>query len=375
MSMSKALSGRITMICALVVLCVGLAGGMISFLLMIGKLTPGTNVFRIDYFMTGKTVWLVPIELYMAIAALILLAVSNKTVWSMVWSTIIFTVPLGMIRGNTYNIFLWMMIASGITALCVSSAAFEGGIKVFLREIIDAVKKLLQQPASAWKTIAAILAIAFVLNYTHNEIIIKTSEEARDARLVEWYKNARNKTNKSEFIEVKIFTDYQCPACSQLVPGYLETVLAVGNGAVQVKLRDFPLDTACNDSSFFSLHPSACSAAYAARLADMENPDESRDFRLWLYANRSILNDDVIMRRLKEIGVDNPQDMFDDEIRQAVQADIEEAKTYGISGVPSVLINNVLLQGGLNPSKLELLIKSEIEESNNSNKIITRLIN
>jgi hypothetical protein len=106
-----------------------------------------------------------------------------------------------------------------------------------------------------WKIVAAILAVAFIINYTHNEIIRQSREEARDARLVEWYKDERNKAGASDGIDLKIFTDYLCPACSQLVPRYLETTLAAEYGIVQVRSLDYPLDAACNDSSTSTIHP------------------------------------------------------------------------------------------------------------------------
>jgi len=74
----------------------------------------------------------------------------------MVFSTILFATNLGMILGNPHNISLWVMV----TVLCASSASFEGGLKVFLRELLDSIKQLRQQPTSVWKMVAAILAVA-----------------------------------------------------------------------------------------------------------------------------------------------------------------------------------------------------------------------
>ena len=347
--MSQIIMKRITMICALVILCFSLASGILVVLPMIGKLTLEPNTSWINYFVIRHTVWRIPIEFYIATVALILLTARRSTSWSMVWSTVLLAVTLGMIRSNPYNASLWIMIIASFSSLCISSAFFDGGFKVFLREISDNIKQIHQQPTSVWKIVAAVLAVVFVLNYIHNEIIIQTSEEARDARLVDWYKDARNKAHVTDGIELKIFTDYQCPACSQLVPKYIETALSTGNDVVQLEFHDYPLDTACNDSPMFSLHPAACSAAYAARLIDIEMPNESQGFRFWLYSNQSELNDNIIMNRLKEIGINTPQNMFDDEIKKVVRADIQEAKAYGIGAVPSVVLNSVLLPSGLNP--------------------------
>lgn len=358
--MSQTSLSRSIMICALVVLGVSLIGGIISVLPVIGKITLGPNTSWINTFVIGQSIWRLPIEFYIAIVALILLAIRSSTAWNMILSTLLLAINLGMIRSNPSNILLWIMIAVSIVALCVSSAFSEGGVKVFFREFSDTIKQLRQRPTAVWKMVAAMLAVAFILNFMHNKIVKQSSEEARDARLVEWYKDARNKANAIDGIEIKIFTDYQCPACSQNVPKYLETALNTGNDAVRIILRDYPLDTACNDSPMFSMHPAACSAAYAVRLVEKEKTDEIQDFRSWLYTNQSKLNDYVILQRLKKIGINNPKDMFDEEINKAVSASIQEARTYGISSIPSVVLNNVLLPAGLNPSKLELLLKSEL---------------
>lgn len=356
----QTLSRRIVMFCALVILGVNITGGIIYILLTIGKLTIGQNTSWINYFVTRKTFWLLPIELYIVVIALILMVVYRSANWTIVWSTISLAIILGTIHSSPYNVLLWIMMVANIVILCVSSASFDGDSKKFFRGLFDDIKYLPQRPALLWKIIAAIFAMSFILNYAHNEIIGRTSEEARDARLVEWYKGARNKVPATDGIELKIFTDYQCPACSQLVPRYIETALDAGNNAVQVGLYDFPLDTACNSLSR-PIHPAACSAAYAARLMDEEIPNESHDFRMWLYTNRSELNDDTILQRLKEMGINNPQNMFDSEIKEAVRADILEAMAYGINAIPSIILNNVLLPAGMNPAKMELLLKLEME--------------
>jgi predicted DsbA family dithiol-disulfide isomerase len=359
MSVSQALSSRIAMVCALIILFFSLMGGILFVLPLIEKLTLGPNTSWISYFIMRQTIWRLPVEFYIAIIALILLVVRRSTNWSMVWSTALFAINFGMVFRNLYNISSWIMIVSSIIALYAASASFEGSLKNFLRELFHDVKQLSRRQTTIWKIVASILTVTFVLNYMHNEIIRQTSE-ARDYRFVEWYKNERSKAGATNGIELKIFTDYQCLACSLLVPRYLETVLTAGNNAVQIRLHDYPLDTACNVLSVSSPHPAACSAAYAARLVDKEILSESHNFRSWLYVNRSDLNNDVILQRLKELGIDNPQDMFGDEIQQAVRDDLLEAMVYGIGSVPSVVLNNVLLPSGLPPSKLELLLKSEI---------------
>jgi len=106
-------------------------------------------------------------------------------------------------------------------------------------------------------------------------------------------------------------------------------------------------------------HLAACSAAYAVRLIELEEPDKVNDLRKWLYANQTRLDNDIILQELGKMGVSNPQNMFDPQIKQTIRADLQYASNYGIRAVPSVVLNGALLPPGLNPAKLGMLIEYE----------------
>jgi hypothetical protein len=363
MNLSKTMSRRIITICALIICAAGIAGGVISILPVLGLRSPGSNVSWIRYFVTNQNIWRVPVEFYMAIAAGVLLTARRSIHWSMLLCTALFAVNLGMIRHNPHEILLWIIILSSVVGLYALNAAFTGTIKTFVREFIDDIRHIRRKSAYVWKLAVVVLAGAFVINYLHGEIVRHANEDARDERLLKQYKTNRSKSTESGVIRLEIFTDYQCPACSQLTPKYLETAAATGGGAILVELRDYPLDSACNDNLSRekpSLHPAACSAAYAVRLVEREMPDKVHDLRAWLYANRTELDNNAIKQKLMETGVKDPQDMFDSVITQAVRADIQKAKNYGINAVPFVVLNGVLLPPGLNPSKLEMLLEYEM---------------
>ena len=66
------------------------------------------------------------------------------------------------------------------------------------------------------------------------------------------------------------FNDYQCPACGQSYLEYkpiLAKYAASNPGAVKVVMKDYPLNADCNASMRTTLHPAACDAAVAVRLA------------------------------------------------------------------------------------------------------------
>ena len=83
------------------------------------------------------------------------------------------------------------------------------------------------------------------------------------------------------------FNDFQCPACGQTYLQYSRfwrKCEASNPGAVKMVLKDFPLNRDCNDAIQQTLHPSACDAAVAVRLARMRNKGEAMEE--WLYTHQ-----------------------------------------------------------------------------------------
>src|SRR5437868_6438083 len=80
------------------------------------------------------------------------------------------------------------------------------------------------------------------------------------------------------------FNDFQCPACGQSYLQYkpiLAKYEASNPGQVKMVLKDYPLNPSCNDNLTNMIHPSACDAAVAVRLAMQRNRGEAMEE--WLY--------------------------------------------------------------------------------------------
>ena len=73
------------------------------------------------------------------------------------------------------------------------------------------------------------------------------------------------------------FNDYQCPACGQSYQQYkpiLAKYEATAPGMVKVVMQDYPLNPACNANLTTMIHPAACDAAVAVRLAKQHGRGE-----------------------------------------------------------------------------------------------------
>ena len=67
-------------------------------------------------------------------------------------------------------------------------------------------------------------------------------------------------------VQLVVFTDFQCPTCRRYAHELHTMVDQYGN-KLQVVLKHFPLNEACNPGMTVDLHPRACEAAYAAEAA------------------------------------------------------------------------------------------------------------
>src|SRR5262245_18519923 len=82
------------------------------------------------------------------------------------------------------------------------------------------------------------------------------------------------------------FNDFQCPACGQSYQAYKPIFAkydAEKAGQVRLVLKDYPLNRDCNDGLAQTLHPAACDAAVAVRLAP---PSKVVALEDWLYSNQ-----------------------------------------------------------------------------------------
>src|SRR5205823_368437 len=72
------------------------------------------------------------------------------------------------------------------------------------------------------------------------------------------------------------FNDFQCPACGHSYLAYKPIFAkyeAEHPGQVKVVLKDYPLNRDCNDAIGQTIHPAACDAAVAVRLAQQHDRD------------------------------------------------------------------------------------------------------
>ena len=108
---------------------------------------------------------------------------------------------------------------------------------------------------------------------------------------------------KGDKVLVVKFNDYQCPPCRQTYMEY-KPILAKwakqAPGKVKFVTKDFALERECNSVVSTDVHPSACEAAVAVRLAREKGKAEAMEE--WIFANQPTLTPDKVKEGAKEIA-------------------------------------------------------------------------
>jgi uncharacterized membrane protein/protein-disulfide isomerase len=141
------------------------------------------------------------------------------------------------------------------------------------------------------------------------------------------------------------FNDYQCPACAQTYrDGKPVEAKWKAQSPPQVKFitKDYPLERECNQFVSQDLHPGACEAAVAARLARENGRGEAMEE--WLFANQSA-TPQAVKNAALTVGQVKDFDARYAATLELVKADIAQGAQLKISGTPTFFMNGMRLPG------------------------------
>ena len=161
------------------------------------------------------------------------------------------------------------------------------------------------------------------------------------------------------------FNDYQCPPCRQSFMEYKNIWSkweSSNPGDVKLVLKDFPLDSECNNTVASTLHPSACEAAVGARLSREKN--RITQFEEWVFANQPTLTPDAVKRAAREVGDVQNFDVRYQALLEQVKADVAYGKTLGVRSTPTFFINGVKIEGALPAAYFDQAIAFELARAN-----------
>lgn len=150
-------------------------------------------------------------------------------------------------------------------------------------------------------------------------------------------------------VTLTVFSDFQCPYCSRLVP-ILDDVLAKNPDKVRLVFKQFPL----------RMHNMAEPAALASLAAHEQG-------KFWpmhdlLFANSSQLNEDKIRSLAQQAGLDMARfdrDRNAPRLRDEIKRDMALGQQAGVQGTPTVYLNGKLLRERT-PQGVQALIDREV---------------
>lgn len=150
-------------------------------------------------------------------------------------------------------------------------------------------------------------------------------------------------------VTLTVFSDFQCPYCSRVVP-FIDELLAKNPGKVRVVFKQFPL----------RMHTMAQPAALASLAAREQG-------KFWplhdlLFANYNQLNEEKIRALAKEVGLDLARfdrDRNSQKLREEVLRDQGLGQQAGVQGTPTVFLNGKLLRERNVPA-VQVIIDREI---------------
>jgi uncharacterized membrane protein/protein-disulfide isomerase len=168
--------------------------------------------------------------------------------------------------------------------------------------------------------------------------------------------------NGAKVLVVK-FNDYQCPACGQSYTQYKPIFAkyeAQNPGAVKLVMKDYPLNTDCNDAIGQTIHSAACEAAVAVRLAPASKREAMEE---WLYAHQPAMTPPSVRQAARDIAQIADFDTKYPATLPLVKSDVALGRQLGIKSTPTFFINGVKVEGGLPPQYFDQAIGIELQRA------------
>lgn len=158
--------------------------------------------------------------------------------------------------------------------------------------------------------------------------------------------------NKDAPVVIVEFSDFECPFCARFRQETLDQIVEQYGDNVLFVYRDFPLS---------QMHPHAQQAAEASECADDQGA--FWEYHDVLFENPAALDTDSLVAYAEqlELDVDEFTECLDSgKYTEEVLADLDDGRTYGVTGTPTFFINGVPLVGALPFSSFQEVIDAEL---------------
>jgi len=148
------------------------------------------------------------------------------------------------------------------------------------------------------------------------------------------------------------FSDFECPYCADAVP-VIKGILEKYPTQVRFVYRHFPLT---------DIHANAFRVGEAAECAGEQG--SFWEFHDVVFDNQAALDGGSLEQYIVMIGLDTNQFnscMTSGRARKAIEEDLADGHKYGVTGTPTIFVNNIMLFG---ISELELAVQEALTKQN-----------
>lgn len=145
---------------------------------------------------------------------------------------------------------------------------------------------------------------------------------------------------KDAKITIVEYSDFECPYCARGNQS-IKQVMAEYPNDVRLLFKHLPLD----------FHPKALPAAKYFEAIAMQSPEKAYQFHDTMFDRQGDLKskgEDFMKETARKLGLDMKKleaDLKKEEIMKRIEADVEEARKFNITGTPGFIVNGVSLRG------------------------------
>jgi uncharacterized membrane protein len=167
-------------------------------------------------------------------------------------------------------------------------------------------------------------------------------------------------TDGAAVVVVK-FNDYQCPPCRQTYMDYkpiFDKWAKQAPGKVKFMTKDFALERECNAVVNSDVHPAACEAAVAVRLAREKGKAEAMEE--WIFANQPQLTPASVRQAARDVGGVQDMDARYAATLDLVKGDTAQGAQLKVNSTPTFFMNGMRLPA-LRPEFFDAAIAWELK--------------